>query len=279
MSTWHVNEEWVEFFAPDDGPVFWVDPGDGFADPDIDPRDALSAPDVEALLYSGLSLWPRGAAWGAPDGEAPSTTSVIARLTRALLSPFAYLYAKAWRLTEESRSASLVDSLEEWETDFGLPISCSDGNQTKDARIRALRTRVARLATITPDDVIRLAAGLGYVAALEEPDAFRVGESALGGYGEISATALESQWVVLVRDAPITQFQVGVSEVGVDRLLDFDNGVLECEIRRIAPAWTTVVFNYAEQPIGLFLVTEDGTRIVTETGKKLVMPVLASSLT
>jgi len=279
MSIWYVSTAWSDFFASDGGPVVWVDPDDGFSDPEIDPRDALSSPDVDTLLYSGLSLWPRGAAWGTPDGEAPATTTVIAGLTRALLSSFVSLYAKAWRLIEESRSASLVDSLDEWETDFGLPSSCSGDSLSSDMRIALLRARVARLATITPVDVVQLAARLGYVVAIEEPEAFRVGESELGGFGELSATALESQWVVLVRDAPVTQFEVGVSEVGVDRLLDFDHGILECEIRRINPAWATVVFNYAEQPLGLYLVTETGARVVTETGKPLVMPVLASSIT
>ena len=278
MSTWHVNEDWTDFHAADLGPVFLIDPDDGFQAPDIDPRDALSAPTVEGLLFSGLSLWPRGSDWGTPDGEAPSTGSRIAGLTRALLSPFVDLYAKAWRLTEESRSASLIDSLEDWEADFGLPSECAGDSQTADQRLATLRARVARLATITPPDVVRLAARLGYVVAIEEPAAFLCGESACLGLGELSNAALESQWVVLVRDAPFTQFEAGISEAGADRLLDFDHDTLECEIRRITPAWTIVVFNYAEQLIGPYLVTETGARIVTETGKKLVMPVLASSL-
>jgi hypothetical protein len=121
MSTWHVNDDWTDFYAVDGGPVFRVDPDDGFSDLEIDPRDAEAAPTVEGLLYAGLSLWPSGPAWGTPDGEAPSTASRIAGLTRALLSAFAELYARAWRLTEESRVSSLVDSIDEWEDDFGLP--------------------------------------------------------------------------------------------------------------------------------------------------------------
>lgn len=279
MSTWHVDEDWAEFYAAEGGPVFWVDPDDGYLDPAIDPRDALSAPTVEALLFSGLSLWPRGAAWGTPDGEAPGTATVIAGLTRALLSPFAGLYAMAWRLTEEARSLSLVDSLAEWESDFSLPDNCSGEAQTLEARLAILRARVARLATITPADVIRLAARLGYVTAIEEPDAFLAGESTCLGLGEVSGSALEQQWVVLVRDAPFSQFETGIGETGVDRLLDFDHGMLECEIRRISPAWTTVIFNYAEQPIAPYLVTETGALIVTETGQALLVPVLASTLT
>lgn len=278
MSTWYVNETWADFFATDGGPVILVDPDDGFLAPDIDPRDALSAPTPETLVFSGLSLWPRGAAWGTPDGEAPRTTSVIAGLTRALLSTLADLYAKAWRLTEESRASALVDSLAEWEADFGLPAPCAGDSQSLEARLAILRARVARLATITPADVVRLAAGLGYVVALEEPDGFLAGEGACMGLGELASVSIDSQWVVLVRDAPFTQFEAGIGEAGADRLLDFDNSMLECEIRRVTPAWTTVVFNYAEHPIAPYLVTEDSAFIVTETGKVLVMPVLASTL-
>jgi uncharacterized protein YmfQ (DUF2313 family) len=144
--------------------------------------------------------------------------------------------------------------------------------------LATLRARVARLATITPADVVRLAARLGYVVAIEEPDAFLAGESSCLGLGELTGAALDQQWVVLVRDAPFTQFEAGLDEAGVSRLLDFDHDLLECEIRRIAPAWTIVVFNYSEQPIAPYLVTETGARIVTETGKAIVLPVLASSL-
>lgn len=278
MSTWHVNASWTDFFALDGGPLHWVDVGDGYKQPAIDDRDILSAPGVETLLPSGLALWPRGAAWGSPDGEAPRTDTVFAGLTRALLAPFADLYAKSWRLIEESRSGTLVDSLEDWERDFGLPSRCVTGAQTREQRLATLRARVAGLATITPADVIRLAAGLGYVVAVEEPDAFLAGDSALNGLGELSDAALEQQWVILVRDAPFSRFEAGISEAGADRLLDFDNGALECEIERIRPAWTLVYFNYAEHPVGPALATEGGDLLVTEFGALLIAPVFASDL-
>lgn len=278
MSTWHVNSEWADFHAVDGGPVTWIDATADFADPNVTAGDALTAPTVDDLLPSGLALWPRGAAWGTPDGEAPSLTSVFARLTSAILSVFADLYARAWRLTEEARSASIVDSLEEWEAEFGLPDPCSTGEMTAVDRMATLRARVAGLPSVTPADIVMLAARLGYVVAIEEPDAFITGVSSLAGLGELSNSDLEQQWVVIVREVPASQFEAGIAETGVTRLLDFDNGRLECAIRRIAPAWTRVVFNYAEQPIGLALETGDGSAIVTETGKVLVVSLLPSNL-
>lgn len=278
MSVWYVNDAWDDFFAADGGPVTRVDCSEGLPALDIDARDILSEPDVETLLPGGLALWPRGAAWGTPDGEAPSLGSTIANLTRAILAPFADLYRHAWQLTMESRSSTLVDSLDEWERDFGLPDPCATEPQSQDERRQILRSRVMELATITPSEVVRLAARLGFVVAIEEPDVFRVGESACGGIDELSGAALEQQWVVLVHDVPATRFEMGIGEVGVTRLLDFDSGILECAIRRVAPAWTYVVFNYAEQPIGPELVTEDGDIIVTETGPALVAPVMPGQI-
>lgn len=274
MSTWYVNAEWLDFWAVDGGPMVLVDCSEIANSVAIDARDLLSAPQVETLLPGGLALWPRGAAWGTPDGEAPSTISVIAALTRAILAPFAHLYARAWRLVEESCSSTLVDSLEDWERDFGLPDPCVIEPQTIDQRKTALAGRVIRLATITPADVVKLAARLGYIVALEEPDAFRVGESSCSDLDELSDTGLNQQFVIHIFDAPVWQFECGIGEVGVTRLLDFDHGALACAIRKVSPGWTYPVFSNAELPIGFHLVTETGAKIVTETGRELIAPVM-----
>ncbi|OAB57605.1 hypothetical protein AY599_18275 [Leptolyngbya valderiana BDU 20041] len=269
MSVWHVNADWADFAAPLGHTVRWVTvPADDDAAPAV-PGDVLSAPDVEDLLPAGLALWPRGAAWGAPDGEAVSRNSVLAGLTRVLLAPFAELYTRAWRLTLESRSLSLVDSLPDWERDYGLPGPCS-APEDRAVRIARLRTRVRRLATITPADFIALAAGLGYVTAIEEPVAFRCGQTPLGGYGEPTDTGLERQWVMRVRDVPFAHFEAGIGETGVTRLLDIDRETLECEVRRLEPSWTRVVFNYGPHPETRTLVTEDGDALLTETGEPLL---------
>lgn len=267
MSTWFVNSEWAGFIAFPGDIVVKVDVSDipsGFS---IETADALSAPTVEQLLPAGLALWPRGAAWGTPDGEAPSTASVIANLTRSILDAFARLYAMAWRLTEESRSATLVDSIEDWERDFGLPDPCATEDQTFEQRKKTLQSRVMGLATITPADVVKLAAGLGYMIAIEEPDAFLAGESECLSSNETSNTALEQQWVVHIQNAPFSQFEAGIGEVGVTRLLDFDHGALECAIRRISPAWTYVIFSNAVLPVLYNLVTDTDFVVTTDTGE------------
>ncbi|MCA0275878.1 MAG: DUF2313 domain-containing protein [Proteobacteria bacterium] len=275
MSRWFVNDAWTTFYAADHGPVRLVDCRLVDDVLDLDTRDALSDPSVAALLPAGLALWPRGAAWGSPDGVAVPEGSVIARFTSALLSGFADLYRAAWRLTLESRSATVVESLAEWEEEFGLPDPCATEAQSEEQRRANLRARVAQLATITPGDVVRLSARLGFVVALEEPSAFCAGVSECGGIDEPSDTALEQQFVLHIFDAPFAQFEVGIHEAGVDRLLDFDHGILACAIHRISPAWTYPVFSIAPLPAATMLVTEDGKFIVTETGARLIAPTFA----
>lgn len=270
MSTWYVNDVWTRFYAFDGGDLHWVDCSQVVSTFAIDTGDALSNPDVETLMTAGLALWPRGSAWGAPGMEAPGSGTVLARLTQAILSPFADLYRRAWQLTFESRASSIVDSLDDWEREYALPDPCVSEPQTIEQRKTSLLARVARQATITPVDLVRLAARLGFVVALEEPDPFRVGETPLG-WGELSDAALGQQWVMHIYEAPTWHFEAGISEVGNDRLLDFDIGVLECAIRKVAPGWTIPIFSVARLPELFFLVTETGARITIENGVPLTV--------
>ncbi|WP_052194635.1 putative phage tail protein [Aureimonas altamirensis] len=270
MSTFYVIDGHGEYYVLDGSPVIYVPAGDVIRELDLDTGDALSSPTVEDLLPSGAALWPRGAAWGSPDGMAMSASSVLSGFTRALLGPFADAYARSWKLTLEARSATLQSSLSEWEADYGLPEPCAVNVQSDGERWRFLRAKVASDGYISPEDFVRLAAFLGYFVAVEEPDAFRAGESSCGSYDEVSDVALEQQWVVHVRDMPIEQFEVGVGETGVTPLLDYDAGALECVVRRAAPAWTYPYFNYVGWPTSL-LTTEGGQNILTDDDDTIIV--------
>jgi len=269
MSVWYVNDVWRQFDAVDLGEVHWVDCSDVASTLNVETTDVLSHPEVETLEPAALALWPRGAAWGAPGLEAAGEGTVLAQLTRAVLSPFCALYSRAWQLTLESRASTLVDSLDDWEADHGLPDRCVSEPQTIEQRKTSLLSRVAREATITPGDMVRLAAKLGFVVALEEPEPFRFGETSLGD-GELSDVALGQQWVMHIHDAPTWRFEVGISEVGTDRLLDFDTGVIECAIQKVAPAWTMPIFSAAPLPELFELLAEGGAPITTEAGSTII---------
>ncbi|WP_323011127.1 putative phage tail protein [Paracoccus sp. (in: a-proteobacteria)] len=207
------------------------------------PWDALAAPEVEDLLPAAMTLWPRGAIWGTPDGLAPPSDSVLAKFTRVLLVPFVALYRQAWQLTQESRASSLIDSLDDWEADYGLPDRCTAGDTSFSGRRQALLSRVRAVAVITPQDFIRLARQAGYDIAIEEPAVFECGFSQCGGEHTVGDLRQEVFWNVHVYGLTVTYFICGESEVSVDPLFEIGGiGPLICLFRRLYPAWTQPVY-------------------------------------
>ena len=206
------------------------------------PFDALADPSVDDLLPAGLSLWPRGAAWGTPDGRAASIDTDLAGFTRALLAPFADLYRRAWLLTQESRALTLVYSLTDWEADFGLPDACSP-SASEAARRRALLSRVRSSATITPQDFIQLARQEGFDIAIEEPAMFECGFSECGGAHTVGDPRQEVFWIVHVYGLAVDYFRCGESECGLDPLFEIIGlDRLKCLFARLHPGWTQPVY-------------------------------------
>lgn len=266
MAVWHINEAWSGLYVDSRHDVRWVAiPADADESLPTTP-DALTAPAPEDLLHAGLALWPRGAIWGSPDG-APRTDTLIARFTLGVLAVMAALYARIWSILEQARSRSMSYAINDWERDYGLPSRC--GAPTDDSqRLRVLRARVRRMASIRPADFVILAARLGYTVAIEEPTVFRVGQTPLGD-GELASTGLPREWRILVRDVPYSRFEAGIGETGVTKLLEINRGSLECEIRRVAPAWTLPVFDYGPHATLIALATEAGDIIATDGGDSI----------
>lgn len=247
MSNWFIPEG--SAFEPDDeGPVTVVAIADvALGDNPPLALDALSAPSAEDLQPSALALLPRGPAWRSPDGAAPDTGSRMARLWLGLMAPLADLYASAYALTLESTACTLIDSLEDWEIEYGLPDPCLGEDPSIAARIRNLRLRIQAKAVIMPDDYIRLAASVGYEIVIEEPTMFEMAVSSMG-WGtadEIGAAINEFYWIVRMFDVPEDHFLMAENHMGWDRLYDLARAEdLECLFRRLKPGWTEVIFNY-----------------------------------
>lgn len=210
--------------------------------PAAQPWDSLANPANDDLIGAALTFWPPGAAFGTPDGEAIPLSSVIARLTRVLLSPFETLYARAYRLALESSVFGVDALLAEWEAEYGLPDSCVSGAASVSERLRALEARVASVAAITPGDFVRVASSYGFEIAIEEPAIFECGFSECGGQHEIGSPREEVYWIIYVADLAVDYFRAGESECGYDPLFSIgDAERLLCILRRISPAWTIPV--------------------------------------
>lgn len=233
------------------------------------PTDQLAAPDSDRLISAGLSFWPVGPAWGSPDGQAHSLSSVLARFTRVLLSPFEWLYARAFRLALEGNAQTLSETLPDWEAEYGLPEQCFGGDQPTPQRLLALRRKVAAEPVATPEDFIRLAAEYGYIIEIEEPAAFRVGFSRCGGRHKTGKAELETLIYVRIRGSSISRFITGTSRTGRDRLYAV-TGTAEilCHLRKTLPGWVTPVakpwLTYAP------LVTSDGHPIHDSAGNPIL---------
>lgn len=233
------------------------------------PVDALSAPDSDSLISSGLTFWPVGAIWGSPDGQAVSLSSLLAGFTRVLLSPFEWLYARAWHLALESNVQKVSELLPDWEREYGLPERCFTGEQSTAQRLTALRRKVAALPLSHPQDFVRVAADFGFTIEIEEPCIFECGYSECGGYHETGAAGQEAYVVVRVQDSAETFFQIGTSELGSDRLYDLvGTADVLCFLRQELPGWVVAV---PEEWINLaYWVTENGDYIVDEYGNRLM---------
>lgn len=206
------------------------------------PTDALAAPDSDELISAGLAFWPPGAAWASPDGQAVSLSSSLAKFTRVLLSPFEWLYARAFRLALEATTQTLSETLPDWEADHGLPEECFGGNQPTPQRLIALRRKVSSEPVTTPEDFIRLAADFGYIIEIDEPAAFRIGFSRCGGKHRTGSHIQETFVYVRVRGSSIKRFICGSSRTGRDRLYSISEAAeILCMLRKTLPGWVTPV--------------------------------------
>jgi uncharacterized protein YmfQ (DUF2313 family) len=202
------------------------------------PGDGLSSPTNDGLISAALSFWPVGAAWGTPDGQALSLGSVLARFTRALVAPFEWLYARAWRLALESSVQTAGETLDEWELEYGLPERCFPGEQSTSQRMSSLRRKVSAVPLAHPEDFIRVAAEFGFPIEIEEPCIFECGYSNCGGEHETGAAREEAFIVVRVLSASESYFECGTSECGFDRLYDLiGTEQIVCFLREHLPGW------------------------------------------
>jgi len=171
-----------------------------------------------------------------------SLSSVIARFTRVLISPWEWLYARAFRLVSESTVFGVNEMLSDWEVEYGLPDACGVEDISIAGRLRALEAKLMAVAIITPSDFIRLAASYGFVITIEEPAVFECGFSECGGEHTVGNARQEIYWIVTVTDLAVDYFRCGESECGFDPLFSYGEAErLLCLLRQHSPAWAIPV--------------------------------------
>ena len=229
------------------------------------PYDALANPSNDDLIGAAMAMLPQGPAWGSPDGQAASLASNLAGLMRVLVDSYQWLYQRIWKLARNASVQGVDELLPEWEAEYGLPDNCVVGQTSVAERLRALATKVNSQAVITPGDFIRIAATYGFTIWIEEPAVFECGFSECGGEHATGDVRQECYWVVVATDLAIDFFTCGESECGYDPLFDLGDGErLLCILRRLAPAWTEPVLQFAS-----YLTDSDGNRLTDSDGNPL----------
>lgn len=133
--------------------------------------------------------------------------------------------------------------LTDWERVSGLTPAVGAAYQT---RLQAVLAKLAETGGLSIPYFKKLAAGLGYAIDIVEPQPFRAGAGRVGD--TIYAPEVVWVWQVIVTGgstARAVYFRAGSSVAG-ERLLDFQDQVIESLFEDLKPAHTFVYFAYLE---------------------------------
>ena len=191
-------------------------------------------PTDEDMTVALAGLLPRGRVW-------PTGFDTIIRKTLSGLSPtFGRLTRRAGDLLIDAFPATTVELLAEWEKTLGLPDPCQGPAPTIVQRQAQVIARFAKSGGQTVDYFVQLAAALGYPITITEYAPSRFGMRFGGRFGGNSWAYV---WQVHAPLYGIQPFRFGQNRFG-DRFSTFGNAVLECELNRVKPAHTTLIFSY-----------------------------------
>lgn len=183
------------------------------------------------------ALLPPGPAWPT-DPEA-----TITALLDGLSAELARVDGRAWKIVEEADPRTVAELFADWEAVAGLPDSCAvafGGDQTADQRRAALVGRLTTLGGQSPAYFVGIAAALGYAITVTEFREHTVNDDVTRlFYG----AAWNFAWQV--NSALNTITEITVDSTAAEPLAAWGNSLLECVIKRLKPAHTTVLFSYA----------------------------------
>lgn len=184
---------------------------------------------LQALLPSGPA-WPR-------DDDANLT-----QLLHGLAVELARVDGRATQLLEEADPRTTAELFGDWERVAGLPDACAlaaGGNQTTAQRRAALIGRLTTLGGQSAAYYVGLAAALGYAITVTEFHQHTVAD-------DVNHPLYDAAWNFAwqVNGALNTVSSLTVNGSADDPLAAWGNALLECVIKRVAPAQTTVLFSY-----------------------------------
>lgn len=194
---------------------------------------ALTSTDYLQQLQA---LLPPGPAWSSDDA------SFMTRLFTSLAQELARVDGRVLQLVEEADPRTVAELFSDWERVAGLPDACAvafGGDQSVAQRRAALVGRLTTLGGQSAAYYIGMAASLGYAITITEFQEHTVNDDVEHPlYGAAWAFA----WQVNAALNTITD--ITVESTVEDPIAAWGNSLLECVIKRLEPAHTTVLFSY-----------------------------------
>ena len=210
-----------------------------------------SAEDYTTAL---LAMQPQGILWSRDP------TSVRAQVLAALAPTLNRLNQNAADLLNDAFPVQPVQLLPEWELSLGLPDTCTGQLPTIQARQQAVAAKFVDTGGQSIDYFVRVAAALGYEITVTEY---------LVSYGDLMCgddllhddDGWNSYWLVNVFGSEEDYVFSGDVSFGDDYLDYYASSAIECILTAIAPAHTTLGFQYVKilgDNIGRALATQSG---------------------
>lgn len=196
------------------------------------------APTYTAADYLGAlqSLLPRGRAW--PREPDAAQTRALSGLTP---TP-ARQNLRANQLLVDAMPTTTVELLPEWEATLGLPDPCAGIAPTLQARRAQVVARFAGSGGQSIGYMKAFALNLGYTITITQFIPARAGILRAGM--PLCGNDFAHAWRVSAPLNTSVEFRAGVSAAG-EPLTSIGNTVLECELKEISPAHTSVFFTYS----------------------------------
>jgi uncharacterized protein YmfQ (DUF2313 family) len=199
----------------------------------------MPAPTLTQQDYANVlgHLTPKGRAW-------PSDPGSVFRQTLASLAPTPYrAFGRASNLLIDAFPSTTVELLPEWQATLGLPDPCAGPAPTLAQKQAQVLARFTASGGQSVDYFVNFAKALGYDISITQYAPFRAGVSRAG------QPACSQDWAFVWRvNAPaisISYFSAGIGSAG-EPLASWGNLVLQCEITRLSPAHTNVLFSYSD---------------------------------
>jgi len=198
----------------------------------------MLAPNLTSADYlrAFQALMPRGRVW--PRDPDAVQTQVFTGLNQV----YARNTARANYLLVDSFPATTYELLPEWESALGLPDPCAGASPTVQQRRAQVAARLANSGGQSAAYYIGFAAKLGYGITVTNFAPFRCGQSNCGQ--QLGNADWFFTWAVNAPLNTVVRFTAGQSAAG-EPLGSWNNNVLECELKAVAPAHTVLQFRYS----------------------------------